>query len=86
MEGKKGGFSLSSAVSAKRGGEQQGPAPRKIPKVGESVDGHASQPHIPPSYRARMGGARMKAEAPRQQNQSRPQSNAPVNLCACPGK
>ena len=55
MEGKKGGFSLSSAVSAKRGGEQQGPAPRKIPNVGESVDGHASQPHIPPSYRARMG-------------------------------
>ncbi len=69
MEGKKGGFSLSSAVSAKRGGEQQGFA-TAYPSQLEGTD----------------GGARMKAEAPRQQNQSRPQSNAPVNLCACPGK
>ena len=80
MEGKKG-FSLSNAATAKRGGEQQ-PASRKIPKVGETADRRGSiiQPRTGGGGGCALAATRMKLEPPRQNN-PRPQTNAPVNIC-----
>ena len=81
----KKGFSLS-ASAVKRGGEQAaGAAAPKIPKVRETSEGRRFFSFWPmPSHPIRTSGpfGRMKKlETSPAQNVSRPQSNAPVNIC-----
>ena len=84
----KKGFSLS-ASAVKRGGEQAaGAAAPKIPKVRETSEGsrffillaHAFSPSPHPRTSGPFGRMK-KLETSPAQNVSRPQSNAPVNIC-----